>query len=247
MSHPRVPRRAGLRWVERRAPSAKRRHRSGVLIGFAAGWAVVTEYPAAVPGTGPICLFAAWQVRAAGRDSLIRVIAAVGVGLAIAAIVLLAYNTIAFGAPLHVTYSSEVGSFEEMKTGLFGIGLPRLDVLWDLLFGVYRGLIPLAPILVFAPMGFSLLWRAPATRPAALVAGAVAAFYFLISAAYAYWSCGWSNGSRHVGPALPFLALAVAPLWQRTRTEWRAIRAWRPRASRCRSWRSRPPPSRRQT
>src|SRR5262245_7921202 len=69
----------------------------GILTGFAAGWAVVTEYPAAVPG-GLICLYAAWQVRSSDRDRLLRVVAAVGVGLAIAAIVLLTYNTIAFGA-----------------------------------------------------------------------------------------------------------------------------------------------------
>src|SRR5439155_14630414 len=44
-------------------------------------------------------------------------------------------------------------------------------------------------------------------------------FYLVLNASYFYWEGGWFFGPRHVTPALPFLALGLAPLWD----EWTAI------------------------
>jgi hypothetical protein len=186
----------------------------GLVIGAAAGWAVVTEFPSAIPST-LICAWLLWEIRGWERARAVRVIAAVAAGLTLAAAILLTYNWIAFGAPFHIAYSSEEGEFEAMKTGLFGIHWPQLDVLGEILLWRYRGLLPLAPVLILAPVGWWLWLRGAATRTLAVVSIATVVYYLVLTSGYAYWDGGWSYGSRHLGPALPFLALGLAPLWQR--------------------------------
>ena len=194
----------------------------GFCAGAAAGWAVVTEFPAAIPSA----LIAAWALWAARRwetPRQVRLACSLGAGLGVAAAILLTYNWIAFGNMFHIAYTSEEGSFEAMKTGLFGINWPQLDVAYELLFGRYRGLLPLAPVLVLAPIGLWLWTRRAPERAVALASAGVATYYFLLTAGYSYWDGGWSYAARHVGPALPFLALGIAPLWQRAGRLVRAV------------------------
>ena len=99
-----------------------------------------------------------------------------------------------------------------MQTGVFGIHWPRVDALWRILFGRYRGLLPLAPALTFAPLGLIAMIRTPSRR-AAIVAATIAGYYVLLNASYAYWEGGWSYGPRHLSPAIPFLCLGLAMLW----------------------------------
>ncbi len=162
----------------------------GVLIGLAAGWALVTEYPASIPG-GIIVLYAAWLRWRRDRSSLGRTSVAVGAGLGFGAIVLLGYNWLAFGRPLYIGYTSEEG-YEAMRTGVFGVSLPSPHAAYEILFGAYRGLLPLAPVLAITPLGFWFLLREARTRSDAAIAGIVALYYFLLTAGYAYWSGGWS-------------------------------------------------------
>ncbi len=169
------------------------------LTGLAAGWAVITEYPASIPA-GVIVLYAVWVQWRRDRRRLVPICFALGAGLAIGAVALLAYNRIAFGRALYIGYTSEEG-YEGMRTGIFGVNLPSLSTAGDLLFGAYRGLLPLAPVLALTPVGYWFLLRDPRSRTAALVGGSVALYYFLLTAGFAYWSGGWSYGSRHLGPA----------------------------------------------
>jgi hypothetical protein len=186
----------------------------GLVVGLTAGWAVVTEYPASIP-SGVIVLFALWQVWRRDRAAVARVSATMSAGLAFGAIVLLGYNWLAFGKPLYIGYTSEEG-YEAMRTGVFGVNLPDGHAAYEILFGSYRGLLPLAPVLALAPIGFFFLLRDPRTRLVSAVAGFVALYYFLLTSGYAYWSGGWSYGSRHLGPALPFLAIGLAAIWMRS-------------------------------
>ncbi len=165
--------------------------RVAVTLGLAGGWAVVTEYPASVPVV-MIIGFAAWQVwRASSRERLVRVGAGIAAGLAVGAVILLAYNHLAFGSPFHIGYSSEQG-YAGMRTGIFGVNWPKLSTASELLVGSYRGLLPLAPVLVLTPIGLWMLCRARQTRALGLTAVAVAAFYFTMTAGYVYWEGGWS-------------------------------------------------------
>jgi hypothetical protein len=155
----------------------------------------VTEYPAA-----PAACIIALLARKQWRQLL--------VGAAVPALVLAGYNWAAFGSPLRVGYESVQG-FTGMQQGLLGITTPKRTVLQEILFGEFRGLLPLAPVLALAPIGW---WRLRHT-PAALAAAAIVVYYLLFNASYFYWDGGFSYGPRHIGAALPFLALGLAPLW----------------------------------
>jgi hypothetical protein len=109
-----------------------------------------------------------------------------------------------------------------MKSGVFGIHVPSITALWQILFGRYRGLLPLAPVLVFAPMGLLAMVRWVRREPdtthvirarATWVAAIIATYYILLNASYTYWEGGWSYGPRHLSPAIPFLCLGLAALW----------------------------------
>jgi hypothetical protein len=136
------------------------------------------------------------------------------------------YQYACFGSPFHIAYTSEQG-YAGMQQGVFGVTLPKMIRLRRILFGDYRGLLPLAPTLAVAPLGLALLLlpnRKPRSagvsaemlarrRPAALVAAAIAVYFVLLNASYAYWEGGWSYGPRHASPAIPFLCLGLAALW----------------------------------
>ncbi len=218
----------------------------GWTIGLSGGWAVVTEFPAAIPAVF-IGLLALDRVRRAdarlkpsrseesvdgasadqrsakalAERQLRPVIARIAVGVAIAAVPLLVYNTLAFGSPFHLGYSSEEG-FSEMQAGFFGITYPRLSTIRELLVGSYRGLLPLSPLMAAVPVGFALLGRKGRPGPA-LVGAGIGVYYLLLNASYFYWEGGWAFGPRQMAAALPFLALGLAPLWDLRRTTGRVL------------------------
>ncbi len=189
----------------------------GWIIGLSGGWATITEFPAAIPAT----VMAAWYAVVVWRDHkplALRALVEMSACALTSAALLGAYQYACFGAPWHLAYSSEAG-FEGMREGLFGIGMPRLHVLADILVGSYRGLLPLSPIAAVAAVGFGLARR---HRAAWALSGLFVLYYLLLNASYHYWEGGWSLGPRHLSPALPFLALGVATAWQRSRTALRA-------------------------
>jgi hypothetical protein len=96
-------------------------------------------------------------------------------------------------------------------------------VIYEVLIGPYRGLLPLAPVFAVAPIGLALLARARDRRLPLLIAGAIALAYVLLNVSYHFWEGGWFVGPRHLTPGLPFLALGLAPLWDRGRTAVRAL------------------------
>ena len=191
-------------------PAAGNPNRLACVAGALLSWAVVVEFTAAA-AVALIAAAALWRLRALPpRDRRVRPAAALAGGLA-AFLPLIAYNLWAFGTPAHFGYSDVVG-FDGMKQGLFGVSLPRPEVLWALLFGIRRGLVWLSPLLALIP----LAWLACRHRLAPVLLAvliAVPLATLLIVSGYAYWDGGASTGPRHVIPALPFACLALAPLW----------------------------------
>jgi hypothetical protein len=182
-----------------------------LLAGLALGWAVVVEHGALLLGA-PVALWALWRIRDSDRATQLRTI---GLGIAggiIAAIPLLAYNLATFGHPFTTGYSGVVG-FEGMKQGLFGLTYPKLDVLYEILFGKRRGIIWVAPILALAPFGIWTLLRDPARRDLGVLAAGGALACFLYQAAYIYWDGGNATGPRHALPAIAYLAIGLAGYW----------------------------------
>jgi hypothetical protein len=127
-------------------------------------------------------------------------------------LVLLVYNALAFGNPLHLGYQSEE-RFEELKRGFFGITSPEWWRIRELLVGSYRGLLPLFPLAGLAPVGLLIAARDPQRRATALAALSIALYYLVLNASYHYWEGGWAYGPRQIMSAMPFVALGLGPLW----------------------------------
>jgi hypothetical protein len=188
-----------------------------LTVGLGAGWATITEYPTAIPAA-VTAVFAIASSAGRGRQSVGRVLLGVTAGAVVCLAILLAFNMLSFGAPFSLGYSNEE-SFAGMTQGFFGLTYPKRGVLMELLFGQFRGLLFFAPVFVAAPFGFVLLVRHRSSRLPGLAAAAIAFYYVVFNASYYYWDGGWSFGPRHMAPALPFLSLALAPLWS-LRTRW---------------------------
>ncbi|MFE8583085.1 hypothetical protein ACFX59_03160 [Sphingomonas sp. NCPPB 2930] len=184
--------------------------------GLALGWAVVVEYQAVLAGS-VIGLWAVWRYRATPR-ALLPLIVAGAAGL----LPLAAYNLFAFGTLFRIGYSGVVG-FEGMNQGLFGLTVPRLAVLREILVWPTRGLFWVAPVLLVAPVGLWRLGEERATRGIALAAAGVAVVALLVNAAYVYWDGGNATGPRHAMPLAGVAALGLAPVWAMARAGWQRV------------------------
>ncbi|MEO6014207.1 MAG: hypothetical protein ABIQ30_11575 [Devosia sp.] len=190
----------------------------GVFIGLLAGTMVVVDFVGGLVAAiaGIVLVIAMWRPTIAAH---LRFAAGVVAAAVLGVLPLLIYNKLAFGSPFQLGYMSVVG-FEGMKTGFFGIGMPNPAIVWELLFGVYRGLLPYVPVLLLVPYGLWAMGRRPGNLPIAVAVFAVSLALILINAGYYYWHGGWSAGPRHIVPMLPLLGLALAfawpgSLWQR--------------------------------
>ncbi|WP_353204175.1 hypothetical protein [Sphingomonas sp.] len=201
-------------WAIWRGTSGDReiaRWRYPLMAGGALGWAVAIEFPSALGGIA-IGLWALWRSREAAWPVRRRLyLIAVGTAL-VAVLPLAAYNQFAFGTPFMTGYQGVVG-FGGMNEGLFGLTYPKPYVLWEILFGTRRGLLWVAPVLMLGALGVSRMIRAPATRDLGVLALSVILIVLAVNASYAYWDGGASVGPRHSVPAIPFLALGLAPFW----------------------------------
>jgi len=205
-----------LLWRQRQGWSASRVVAAGALAGLGAISDFTTMLIACFLG-----LYAVWvsSGRAAG--------APVGFGLAVGRVALfglfaflpvslqLAANWSSFGSPLVFPHIYHVQpSFRARHTsGLLGVHLPRLEPLYQLTVGWWRGLFCASPVLLLALPGFYLLGRARRVE-AALIAAAWLGV-LLMNAGYENWTAGSAYGPRYQIPALPFLIVAVAPAARR--------------------------------
>jgi hypothetical protein len=183
---------------------AWRRH--AALAGLAAGCAAATNYTTALVG-----LVLAAYVLADGARPLARY--ALG---ALPPLALLgAYDWAAFGSPFHLSYRYVANAnAADQSAGFFGIHVPHLQAI-HLVFAGDRGLLVTSPVLVAAAVGLVLLERTH--RREALACGAVVLAFLVVACGYFAPYGGISPGPRFFVPALPFLALGLAPAFARFR------------------------------
>lgn len=190
-------------------PSWRLVARAGLLVGYA----VISEYPTAVIALvlGAYVLFAF----PGDRWGRVKLLIIFGAAMAPSALILGWYNWFAFGNPLHLSYEFVAGQqFAGQHQGLFGITLPSISALWEILVWP-RGLLVESPFLLFVVFGF---WRwlragAIATRPPAeaLVSLSVTVLYALLVSSYFLPMAGENlPGPRLLVPMLPFACLALA-------------------------------------
>jgi hypothetical protein len=104
-----------------------------------------------------------------------------------------------------------------MKVGFFGLTWPNPLVTLEILFGLHRGLLPLAPVLLLVPFGWWAMWRRPELRGLVVAGIGVALGFVLVNSSYFYWDGGSSTGPRHLVGMLPIMAIALAFAWPQGR------------------------------
>ena len=195
----------------------------GLAVGLAAGWATVTEYPAA-PASAIVAGLALWHAWPRGNGARWRVVAGVGLGAGICVIVLLGYLYAAFGTfrPSYSYYDPASFSFMQQR-GYLGLTYPHPDRLLKILFGCSRGLFFASPVMLAAPVGLWWLWKEKAHRAAAAAAAAIVAYYFLFNASFYWWKAGLTFGPRYAGASIPLLCVGLAVAWGRATLAWRRV------------------------
>jgi hypothetical protein len=184
------------------------------LAGLVAGLAVCFEYPLALLAVVLFCY-------ALARAASVRRAVSFGAAAALGAAPALLYNLWSLGSPLRFAYSYAVSvpgrsGHDELglnSSGFFGITVPRPGAAIDLLLSG-RGILTLTPVLLMGVVGVVLMSRR-GRRAEATVIGAVAALYFLYNSGYWQPLGGGTPGPRFLTPALPFLALGLAPAYRR--------------------------------
>lgn len=179
--------------------------RFAAIGGAALGLAALIELQSVLAGS-VIALWGAIHVRRAAP------LAAAALAGAVTLLVpLVAYNLIAFGTPFRLGYEG-VHDFPGMHEGLFGLTSPKFAVLTEIIVGLRRGILWIAPVLILAPFG---LWQlARRQRSLAIMLAAAAVVVLLVNAAYVYWDGGSSTGPRHAVPMIGLLAIGFAPYWK---------------------------------
>jgi hypothetical protein len=178
-----------------------------LLAGLTGGLALLTEYQC-----GLLVALIALYLAVRGFESVVKY----AVGVLPGALLLAGYDWAAFGAPWHLSYRYVSAAYRPQQgSGLFGIGLPSTTGAFAVFSGD-GGLLVVSPVLALGAYGlYRLRHRFPQEM---LLAATVIAVMLVINIGYYLPYGGTSPGPRYLAPAIPFLALGLAPAF-----------AWRPR------------------
>ena len=195
----------GAFWILYNKQESRRRQLWCLLAGLMMGWSVISEYPTALIAVGIVVYFFTLKGIQKQAGWLM-------VGGIIPGILLAAYDYSIFHTIIPVGYEYSVNYQEQHSVGLISIGIPRLDALWGITFGSYRGLFFLSPILVLGIVGFWTWWRSGQERKVWWVALWSVLSFVLFNGSSVMWQGGFSVGPRYLLPMLPFLVLSMAAL-----------------------------------
>jgi len=171
-------------------------------VGLLLGWAVISEYPAAlIAGAIAVYLIA-------------RIPRKAHLGWAVAGATLpgalwMAHNLAIYGRPITFGYSYSTLYMDKHNVGFLSLSYPTIGALWAITFGSFRGLFYLSPVLLLALPGFAILARRREIRPEVLVCAWAIVAFLAFNASSVMWEGGFAVGPRYLVPMLPFL---VPPL-----------------------------------
>jgi len=179
------------------------------VAGALAGLALVINY-AAAPPLGLLFVYGVWKQR-----SWPHALAFATASLPFA-IALLAYHAVCFGSPFVTAPEYSMGRWMLDEGRWLGVvGVPVPGVLVEILLKPYRGLFYSSPVLLLA----LLAWLKPdvrAGRTAELtLCLSIFAVALLTNSSFNGWHGGSTFAPRYLIPALPFVALPLAPLFAR--------------------------------
>ncbi|MEZ5427569.1 MAG: hypothetical protein R2747_14970 [Pyrinomonadaceae bacterium] len=170
------------------------------LGGFFAGFAVLCEFPAAIP----VLLFGLGLFFTDPRDRFRRLFFYILGGLPMA-VLLMIYNNALFGSPFSMSYGHE--SFAEWAEvagqGFFGIGLPTLSNIYLLLVSPARGLFFFSPILLLSIIAFFTSREQGTLRKRVKITTILVSILILCGHGAAHG--GWAFGARYLVFILPLM------------------------------------------
>lgn len=179
------------------------------LAGLCAGWTVVLDYSGLVV-VAAISGYALAKWYAADERNLAD-LGRFAVGVAICAVVLMAYQWSSFGNPI-LPAQSYMPAAHYTELGYRGFSLPQFDLLFETAFGIRYGLFTSAPILLtvfLVPLWLTKSNRLLENRELILVLS-LTALFFVFCAANQYGRMQFNTGVRHIVPVVPFIFLLAA-------------------------------------
>jgi hypothetical protein len=174
-----------------------------------AGWAAISEYPAALVAAALAVRAAAGSGRGwVGRRTALLLFAA---GAAPALGLLAVYDAACFGSPFRLSSACEADpAFAALASrSFFGFRLPQATAVWGTLFSSRRGAVVFSPFWLWAVAGWIRWWRSGRDRRDCVFTLAATLLVWLPITAYPNWDGGWSFGMRYLVPAVFFAALAI--------------------------------------
>ena len=177
--------------------------------GLAAGLAVMNNYAATLT-VAALTLYACAICRPRSR-----VLIFLSGGLP-AALALGWYHRACFGRALTLATNYESSLFTQGARRFLGVfAAPDALVMVKLLFSSYRGLFFSSPVLLLGIYGLWRMWNGRTLRREAALCASIFAAFLLMNGAFNGWHGGYSFGPRYLAPAIPFIALPLAPLFDR--------------------------------
>lgn len=180
------------------------------LVGFLLAFSLITEYPVApiVLILAAYYLYVLWKKDGVNR-SLALLMPALGAIIPI--VIVLAYNTAAFGYPISTgyTHSADPWFQEQQSQNLVGIGWPNLKVIFYLTMHPAFGLFWQSPVLMMSLIGIWFMSRVPTYKIEALISLAVFLYLVILYSGFYNWYGGWTFGPRYLIPMLTFMCIPL--------------------------------------
>ncbi len=179
--------------------------RRAILSGAAAGFSGLTEYQSIIP-CGMLLIFTIWIHRKRPLGIFAFVLASLPF-----AVLLLAYNKLAFGGFFEVPYEHlALKTFQSRhSTGIGGVSIPRAAAVFGSLLSLHRGLIATSPVFLAVPFGLFFMIREKKHKLAILI-GAMFLYYLWFIFSAEVWEAGWSFGPRLLVPMMGFAMIPTA-------------------------------------
>ncbi len=177
--------------------------RALVLAGALLGLSVCTDY---------LALLAALGIGALVLSRNPRQLPALLLGALPLALALLGYHTICFGGPFVTASEMSNARFLEADRALGMFGQLSWHALWELTFGLRRGLFLQCPVLLLSLFGFYAWVRRTPRDPLAWLCILMFVGYLVINASFNGWHGGATVSARYLIVALPFLGLSLHAL-----------------------------------
>jgi hypothetical protein len=184
------------------------------VAGLMLGYAVITEYPAAM-------IAAAVTVYGLAVLPNRRCAGALGLGAIPPLCLLMAYDWAIAGTVLPVGYLHSALYTEVHGQGFISLVGPALPALWGITFGSFRGLFFVSPVLLLAVPGLVRWWCGSRQRAEFSVALWAVASFLVFNASSVMWQGGFSIGPRYLLPMLPFMALGLGVFLAGRAGRWR--------------------------